>query len=113
MDEREQDIVQRHLAPFIASKFFNTITEDDILKKGENGWLHNGKPLTKGQIDVYKKEAVLILNSKVFPILLSELQFFARQTLEKAVTETDIINAKLLSYFVDLVNSKLKKIAEL
>ena len=109
----EQDILQKHLAPFLASQFFHTITNEDILKKTDLGWTHKGVVLSPGQVEVLKKEAIQFARTKLYPILKDELQFFAKQSLDKAQTETDIINAKLLSYFVDVIESKLKKIAEM
>ena len=111
--ERDQDILQRHLASFLAGQFFNTVTEDDILQQKEGVWLFQGKPLTKGQIEILKKEAIHFKQSQFYQVLRTELMSFAKKSLEKAVTETYIVNSKLLSYFVDLLDTKLKKIADI
>jgi len=111
--KEEQEILQRRLVQFIVKDVFNTISEDDILTKTSEGWKHKGGILTEGQITVLKKEAKQISQTKVFEILLSEIRYHAKEALNKAQTENDIISAKLLSYFADVVQSKIKKLAEI
>lgn len=106
----EQQIFQRKLAQFLASEFFYTITEDDVLKKTGQGWTHKGQPLTEGQINVLKKEAKTLSETNLYSVLLAEIRWHARQALEKAVTENDIIAAKLLAYFADVLESKIEKL---
>lgn len=109
----EQEILQRHLAKFIASEIFNTITEDSIIREVGGVLHHKGQPLAPGMAELYRKEAVAFAKTGLFQLLQDEMQWYARDSLNKAKTETDMINAKLLSYFCDVFRSKVKKLAEL
>lgn len=113
MTETEQQILQRRMAQFLVGEVFNTISEQDVLSASNGQWMHKGAPLTDGMRSVLKREAEMLSNTKLYPILLAELRYHGRMALDKAETEADIITAKLLSYFVDVIQSKVKKIAEL
>jgi len=109
----EQIILQRRLSNFIIHDVFNTISSDDILQNRNGKWFHKGQELLDGQVEVIKKEAKKISEIGTFNILMDEVRYHGRQALEKAETEQDIISAKMLSYLVDVIKSKLKKLAEL
>lgn len=110
----EQEVLQRRLAQFLVDDVFKTISSDDILKQNSNSnWTHKGAELTKGQVEVLKREAIAFSKTHLYTLLPAEIRYHAREALDRAQTESDIISAKLLSYFVDVLVSKLKKIAEL
>ena len=109
----EQEILQRKLAKFLVDDVFNTISSDNILEFKNGEYWHKGNPITKGQIEIIKKEAKQISKMGTYNILMDEVRYHARKALEKAETEQDIITAKLLSYFVDVIKSKLSKLSEL
>ena len=110
----EQFILQKRLIQFLVSDVFNTIHEEDILKQNSDGtWTHKGNNLLPATQKLLKKEAIAFSKTGLFAILRDEMMYHARKSLEKAQTENDIISAKLLSYFVDVWVSKIKKIAEL
>ena len=112
--ESEQHILQKRLAQFLVEEAFNTITDEDVLKVNSDGqWTHKGNILTSGMVEVLKKEAVAFNKMGLCAILINEIRYHARLALEKAQTENDIISAKLLSYFTDVLQSKIKKIAEM
>lgn len=112
-------ILQRELAQFIVADVFNTIGPDDILVQehgplaGTAVWLHKGAPLTDGQVAVLKKEALAFSKTSLCRILMDELHYHAREKLESAKSEQDIVAAKLLSYVVKILQLKVKKIADL
>ena len=105
--------IQRELAQYIVHEVFNTITEEDVLKQDKDGWTYKGNHLTEGQLKILKKDAEALEKSLLYKILLDELNWFARQRLEKSATEQDMICAKLLSYFVDVIETKIRKISTL
>lgn len=109
----EQLVLQKKLSRFLADEVFCTITEEDVLKQIDGKWTHKGIALTEGQVKVLKKEAEQFSNSNLYRILADELKWHARSKLEAAQTEQDMIASKLLSYFVDLLKTKIKKIATL
>src|SRR3990167_10572582 len=99
----EQKVLQIRLAQFLTSEVFNTVSEEDILRQTKEGWLRKGHLLTDGEVKLLKKEAKGFRESKFYEILKAELHYHARQGLNKAQSENDIISAKLLSYFVDMI----------
>lgn len=113
MEATDKEVLQRKLIRFLTSEVFNTISEEDVLKRQGGSWTLKGQPLTKGQVDVLKKEAKSFSQMLFYRVLQDEIRWHARGILEKAETQNDIISAKLLSYFTDVVTSKVKKIAEL
>ncbi len=113
MNGEEQLIFQKELARFIMNDVFNTITEEDVLKQTKEGWTHKGILLTEGQIKLLKKEASIFQQSHLYKVLFDELNWYARSYLEKAKSESDMLHAKLLSFFADVIKTKVKKIAEI
>ncbi len=114
MDKSEQEILQRRMAQFLVTDVFNTISEQDVLKELPNGqWSHKGQPLVQGQIDLLKREAKSFSKMNLCELLSAELRWHARVGLNEAKTEADIISAKLLSYFVDVFFSKIRKLETL
>lgn len=107
----EQKILQKHLARFLITDVFNTVTEDDILRiKSLNTWEHKGKELTEGQVKALRSEAEMFSKSGLWKILKSELLWLAHQSgYVKSKTEEDQVAAKLLEYLVDVIDTKLNK----
>ena len=113
MEKSEQFILQKQLVDFIISDVFKTINEDDILKQIDGKWTKKGIPLPEGKIKLLKKEAEQFKKSYFYEVFLDEIRWHARNKLEAAQTEQDIISSKLLFYFCDLLNGKIKKLSEL
>lgn len=113
MNQVEQKILKRHLARFIVDEVFDTITEDDILKIQGDNWTHKNIPLTGPQVKALQAEAKRFSQSTLWEILRGELKWQANKRLiEKAESEDDIIACKLLGYLADVIDSKLKRMAE-
>jgi hypothetical protein len=114
METTEQKILQKNLAQFLVYDVFNTITEEDILKiKATNVWEHKGKLLTEGQVKALQVEAAAFKDSGLWKILKAELRWIAHQTgYVKSKTEADQVAGKLLEYLTDVVDSKLKAMAQ-
>lgn len=110
MESTEQKILQKHLAQFLISDVFNTISEEDILKvKAPGVWEHKGKLLSEGQVKALSNEAKSFQESGLWKILKSELLWLAHQNgYVKSKTEADQIAGKMLEYLTDVVETKLK-----
>ena len=108
--ENEQQILQRNLVQFIVKDVFRTITEDDVLKKVDGHWTHKGQPLTEGQINILKKEATAFRKTHLNTILMAEIRWWARESFEISKTTQEMVSAKLLGFFADIIESKIKKI---
>ena len=116
MDEKEQKILQKHLARFIIEDVFNAVTKDDLLRIERSSdprigekWYHKGQEIPEGNRKVMKEEAEALQKSVLWKILKAELLYWAHKKGNiEAVTTDDIIAAKLMQYTVDVIESKLK-----
>ena len=113
MTAEEELILQRKLAKFLVSDVFHTIREEDILQQTREGCMHRGKHLTEGQVKALKKEAEAFAKSNFYEILMSELRYHARRKEQEADTEAKLVSARMLSYFCDMIKSKIAKIVDL
>src|SRR3990167_9126441 len=110
MDHAEQLILQRKLARFLVDEVFNTVDENDLLIRTAEGVTYKGKTLSIGQVKVLRDEAVKLLKTNLFEVLIGELLFHAKRKHNEATTELDLIASKNLAYLVDMLKSKVKKI---
>jgi len=115
MNEAEKKILQSNLARFLVADVFNTITDEDILRiKAPNVWEYKGKELNEGQVKALRAEAEIISKTKLWGMLKDEITWYAQKnTLEKGKTESDLVAGKLLIYFKDILDSRLKKMLEI
>lgn len=114
MDKTEQQILQKHLARFIIDDVFNTVTDGDILKVlAPNVWQHKNKRLTEGQVNALRNEARAFNESALWLILKDELMWHAqKKTVDKAVSEGDLIACKMLMYLIKTVQDKLDEMSK-
>lgn len=106
----EKAILQKHLAQFLISDVFNTVTSDDILRiKAPNAWEHKGENLTEGQVNALRTEAEHFRDSGLWKILRSELLWQAKLGYTKAKGEADLVAVKVLEHLVRVIDEKLEK----
>jgi hypothetical protein len=119
----EQRILQKNLAKFLIEDVFNTISDEDILRivteKDARGavvkvkWLHKGVELNEDKVRALRGQAQAFIKTSLWKILREEIIWHAqKKTLDKGETEADLVSAKLLRYFVDVLESKLKSMSE-
>lgn len=120
MEPTEHHILQKHLAQFIISDVFNTISENDILRierstspNKSDVWHYKGDALQQAQVDLLKRQAASFADSELWKILNTELRYHALQKgLVKSQTAEDMIASKVLLYLVDVIESKLKSMSQ-
>lgn len=115
MENKEQQILQRHLAKFLINDVFNVISEEDILKiRSANVWEHKGQLLNEGQVRALRAEAKTFRESGLWTILKAELLWLAHlKGYVKSQTESDIIGAKLIEYLTVTVDNRLKEMSSI
>ena len=90
---------------------FNTITEDDILKRQGAEYTFKGKPLMDAQIQSLRSQSEGWMESHLFEIIDYELKYQAnRKMYLDSKNEMDMIAGKLIVYTWDIIKSKLKKL---
>ncbi len=114
MENKEQQILQKHLSQFLIKEVFNTITEEDILKiKAPNVWEHKGQKLTEGQVLALRNQAETFKDSTLWKILKAELLWLAHSYgYVKSKTEADQIAGKMIEYLCNAIDSRLKTMSE-
>ena len=106
-EEEKHKILTRAVA-----KLFNTITEDDILKKNSKGqYTFQGKPLLEAEVVALKAQADDLMQSRLFNVLDKELHYIAsKKVFFEAQNVRDIVDGKLIEYTWHIIKSKLKKL---
>jgi hypothetical protein len=111
----EQNILQKNLARFLIKDVFNTIDENDILtvvkgEKGNDTWYYKGKPLSPQQVKSLRLQAESYLKSDLWIMMRDEIIFLAQKnTLDKGTTEADLTSGKLLKYFIEVFENRMKR----
>ena len=76
-------------------------------------WKHKGQVIPEAQVKVLQGQAETLLNSNLWKILKSELLWQAQEKgLVRASSTTDLIVGKSLIYMTDIVDTKLKAMAQ-
>jgi hypothetical protein len=114
LPDSEQKVLQKHLAQFLISDVYNTITGDDILKvRGPNVWEHKGHPLTEGQVKALRAEAKALRESGIWKILRAELLWLAQKGYKKSTGEADLVSVKILELLVKTIDEKLDEMIKI
>jgi len=94
-------------------RLFNTISEDDILKQNsDNTWMFEGKPLTKGEINSLKMQAKDYVGSRLYKVISKDITYQAnRKMFIDSQGEIDLTAGKLLLFYNDIVNTRLKNMS--
>ena len=94
-------------------RLFNTISEDDILKQNSDStWMFEGKPLTKGEINSLKMQAKDYIDSRLYKVISKDITYQAnRKMFIDSQGEIDLTAGKLLLFYNDIVNTRLKNMS--
>lgn len=111
---RAMDWPERHTVLNMAvKKLFRTITDKDLLKQVGEVWMWKGKVLSDGEIKLLKAEAANLLKSTIWKILSGELEYQAQKKIYAQSEDIpDLVAGKLLIYYKDIVETRLKKMLE-
>jgi len=104
---------KRAILTMTVKRLFATIGPEDILREApEGGWLYQGKHLSKAQVATLRDEARVILKSSLWKVIQTDLIY---HSMSKAWKESediaDLTAAKLLAFYADIVNTRLKRMA--
>ncbi len=106
-EEEKHKILTRAVA-----KLYNTIDEDDVLKKDSKGqYTFKDKPLMPEQMESLRIQAKSLLSSFLFKVLDGELHYRASHKMfYEAKSVRDIIDAKQIEYVWDIIKNRLNKL---
>lgn len=105
---------RRDVLTMAVKRLFNTVGPDDILKiHNETQWTHAGRPLRLEEITLLRAEAEQFMRSRLYKILQDEVRYLANKKMFIDSREViDIVAGKLLLYYVDIVNTRIKRMIE-
>lgn len=107
--------LKRKLIKWVVRDLFNGVTEEDILNvKSKNQITFKGKPLSKEQVEQLKNDAIAIQGSALWKLMSNDMKYLANKRMfETGETETDLIFGRVMLYWVDVVDTKLKNLKNL
>lgn len=104
---------RRRLLTLAVRRLYNTIGPDDILKidTASGLWMYEGKQIGKEEMYVLKEQAKGLLESRLWKILQADLKYQANKRMfVESVDVIDITAGKLLTFYIDIIHTRLKRL---
>ena len=109
----ESDAERKVFLTRAVSRYFNSISSEDILREQDGEWIFKGKPLPKGVKEELIAEAVALLESRLWDVLLGDAKYQAnRKMFLESKTDMDLVAGKLMVFLTDVLRTRLKSMAE-
>lgn len=111
---RTKGLKERHeILTLAVKKLFNTIGSEDILRPADgNQWMLEGKPLSKGQVDLLIAEAAQFEKSYLFKVLKKDILYQANKKMYLLAENVEhIVTAKFWLYTFDVFQTRIKSMA--
>ena len=110
---RNKELKERRVILTLAvKKLFNTIGADDILKPVGDQWMLEGKPLSKGQIELLMTEAAQLEQMMLWKVLRKDILYQANKKMYlQSENDLHVITAKFWLYTFDVMTTRLRSIA--
>ena len=106
-----RDYIRERILTIKVSHLYNTVGEDDILKRIGTSWTVAGKPITAQRYQQLANEADVFLNSQLWEYLKKDIQYRANEKMFiKSKSEMDLVAGKLWLYTLDTIETKLKNL---
>lgn len=94
------------------AKLFSTICKEDLLRTEGSVWYSGDRPLTKPEVNQLKNEARMLRNSFLWTELQKDVEYHAYlKIFLKSRNEADLIGGKLLKFYIDIINTRLKELS--
>lgn len=107
---------RRAVLTLAVRRLYNTIGPEDILKtdKTSGRWTWMGRPISKEETMVLVEQARGMLESRLWKVLEADLKYTANKRMfVESVNTDDITAGKLVSFYTDIIHTRLKKLAGL
>lgn len=102
---------RREILTMAVKRLFTTIGPEDLLREAPGGgWLYKGKPVPRDEIKELQEEARAFAGSKIWNVIQQDLAYHSVMKVFKEAKDVhDITAGKLLAYYADVVNTRLKR----
>lgn len=113
MRDEENGEARRKMLTLAVKRLYNTVGPDDIIQiMGTGHWLKAGKPLTEGQIKELRDQADLLQKLSIWNVLKNDVKYQANKKMfVESETLMQLESGKMLLYFLDIIDSRLKKMS--
>lgn len=93
---------------------YNTVgAKDEILSQDEYGnWTFDGKQLTDLEIKTLKEEAQAITKSKIWKVIMKDLDAQASKRMVEASSLMQLESAKLFLFVIDIFKTRVRRISQ-
>lgn len=112
LDESDDQKSKHKILTEAVMKLFNAVGPDDILRiKSKNVFYFQDRELSESEVHQIREEATVLRESKLWTILQKDLQYQANNKMFlKSETALDLMAGKLLLWYIDVIDSRLKKL---
>lgn len=91
---------------------FSTIKKTDLLRNENGIWYSGDRELTVPEVRQLKNEARMLQNSFLWQQLQNDVEYQAYlKVFLKSRNEFDLIGGKLLKFYIDIINTRLKDLS--
>lgn len=105
---------RRRILTLAVRRLYNAVGSEDILKQdmASGQWTYMGKPISKEETGVLIEQARNLLDSRLWKVLQTDLKYQANKRMfTDSVDLVDMVAGKLLIYYIDIIHTRLKKLA--
>lgn len=92
---------------------YNTISEDDILKKTDDGLMFEGQKIPDEVVKIISNQADAILRMKAWEIIRNDVKYISNKKMFlSSQSEYDLIAGKLVLYLFNTIEKRLKSVSQ-
>ena len=111
MFQRIKDNIRARILTIHVSHLYNTIGEEDILKRVGTGWRVGDKEITNQEMQHISNEAKQFLKSKLWQVLQKDIKYRANLKMyEESKGVYDLTFGKMWTYTLDTIETKLNNL---
>jgi len=113
MFQRLKDYIRERILTIQVKDLYNTIDEDDILKRVGTDWTVAGKPVSEQYFKRIVSEAELLKKSELWRVLKADIRYRANKRMfEESTSTMDLTMGKMWLYTLDTIDTKLNNLTK-
>lgn len=104
--------IKKRLIQYLTKNLLKAVNEDDILRITSEGYLLRKRKLSPEEVINIKEEAKSIVDSELWQMMMTELEYVAFIRGRKAKTDDDNLACHYLFYNLDLLKSFMNNLGK-
>jgi hypothetical protein len=94
-------------------RFYNSIDENDILKRKSNKWFYRDKAMTENEVKTLIAEAHAFLNTRLWKVLKTDIEYQANKRMFlHSSSEIDLIAGKIALFNLEAIKTRLNTLTQ-